>query len=139
MKEVPNNLDTTTGNLGLTDTEENQIVAFLPNAHRWFHDTLPGPEHLYRQLHDVQPRHRSQLFAVEAREWRPYPDFFAEKVNRTTRFAGLSWCANSVHHSPLVPGQSDFGTIRSPIPCADRLPVVVMGRTMDVDHPSQER
>jgi cytochrome c peroxidase len=29
MKEVPNNLDMTTGNLGLTDTEENQIVAFL--------------------------------------------------------------------------------------------------------------
>jgi cytochrome c peroxidase len=29
MKEVPNNLDTTTGMLGLTDTEENQIVAFL--------------------------------------------------------------------------------------------------------------
>jgi cytochrome c peroxidase len=27
--EVKNNLDTTTGNLGLTDTEENQIVAFL--------------------------------------------------------------------------------------------------------------
>ena len=29
MKEVPNNLDTTTGMLGLTDEEENQIVAFL--------------------------------------------------------------------------------------------------------------
>src|SRR3984893_526980 len=29
MKEVLNNLDTTTGMLGLTDTEENQIVAFL--------------------------------------------------------------------------------------------------------------
>src|SRR5260370_41186329 len=29
MKEVPNNLDTTTGMLGLTETEENQIVAFL--------------------------------------------------------------------------------------------------------------
>jgi cytochrome c peroxidase len=29
MKEVPNNLDTTTGMLGLTDQEENQIVAFL--------------------------------------------------------------------------------------------------------------
>jgi cytochrome c peroxidase len=27
--EVPNNLDTTTGNLGLTDEEENQVVAFL--------------------------------------------------------------------------------------------------------------
>ena len=29
MKEVPNNLDTTTGMLGLTDNEEDQIVAFL--------------------------------------------------------------------------------------------------------------
>jgi cytochrome c peroxidase len=29
MPEVPNNLDMTTGNLGLTDLEENQIVAFL--------------------------------------------------------------------------------------------------------------
>lgn len=29
MSEVPNNVDTTTGMLGLTDTEENQIVAFL--------------------------------------------------------------------------------------------------------------
>jgi hypothetical protein len=77
MKEVPNNLDTTTGNLGLTDTEENQIVAFLQTLT----GTLPGQELLYRQLHDVQPRHRSQLFAVEAREWRTYPDFFTEKVH----------------------------------------------------------
>jgi cytochrome c peroxidase len=29
MPEVRNNIDMTTGNLGLTDTEENQIVAFL--------------------------------------------------------------------------------------------------------------
>ena len=29
MPEVPNNIDMTTGNLGLTDKEENQIVAFL--------------------------------------------------------------------------------------------------------------
>src|SRR6266446_6362935 len=29
MKEVNNNIDTTTGNLGLTDQEENQIVIFL--------------------------------------------------------------------------------------------------------------
>jgi cytochrome c peroxidase len=29
MPEVPNNIDMTTGALGLTDTEENQIVAFL--------------------------------------------------------------------------------------------------------------
>jgi cytochrome c peroxidase len=29
MAEVPNNIDMTTGNLGLTDQEENQVVAFL--------------------------------------------------------------------------------------------------------------
>jgi len=29
MKEVPNNLDTTTGMLGMTDKEEDQVVAFL--------------------------------------------------------------------------------------------------------------
>jgi cytochrome c peroxidase len=29
MPEVPNNIDMTVGELGLTDTEENQIVAFL--------------------------------------------------------------------------------------------------------------
>ncbi len=29
MPEVRNNIDMTTGNLGLTDEEENQIVAFL--------------------------------------------------------------------------------------------------------------
>lgn len=29
MPEVPNNIDMTTGMLGLTDTEENQIVAFM--------------------------------------------------------------------------------------------------------------
>lgn len=29
MPEVPNNIDTTSGNLGLTDKEEDQIVAFL--------------------------------------------------------------------------------------------------------------
>ena len=25
-------------------------------------------------MYDVRPRHRSQLFAVEARQWRTYPD-----------------------------------------------------------------
>jgi len=29
MPEIPNNIDMTTGNLGLTDKEEDQIVAFL--------------------------------------------------------------------------------------------------------------
>jgi cytochrome c peroxidase len=41
MKEVPNNLDTTTGMLGLTDTEENQIVAFLQTLSDGF--TRPYP------------------------------------------------------------------------------------------------
>jgi cytochrome c peroxidase len=41
MKEVPNNLDTTTGMLGLTDQEENQIVAFLETLTDGF--TTPYP------------------------------------------------------------------------------------------------
>jgi hypothetical protein len=41
MKEVPNNLDMTTGMLGLTDKEEDQIVAFLRNTHRRFYGALP--------------------------------------------------------------------------------------------------
>ena len=41
MKEVPNNLDTTTGMLGLTDKEEDQIVAFLETLTDGF--TAPYP------------------------------------------------------------------------------------------------
>jgi len=41
MKEVPNNLDTTTGMLGLTDHEEDQIVAFLETLSDGF--TAPYP------------------------------------------------------------------------------------------------
>jgi cytochrome c peroxidase len=41
MPEVKNNIDMTTGNLGLTDTEENQIVAFLQTLTDGF--TRPFP------------------------------------------------------------------------------------------------
>jgi hypothetical protein len=41
MPEVPNNIDMTTGNLGLTDLEENQIVAFLQTLTDGF--TTPYP------------------------------------------------------------------------------------------------
>jgi cytochrome c peroxidase len=41
MPEVPNNIDGTTGMLGLTDTEENQIVAFLQTLTDGF--TRPYP------------------------------------------------------------------------------------------------
>jgi cytochrome c peroxidase len=41
MPEVPNNIDTTSGNLGLTDREENQIVAFLETLSDGF--TTPYP------------------------------------------------------------------------------------------------
>jgi hypothetical protein len=40
--EVPQNLDMTTGNLGLTDAEENQIVAFLKTLNDGF--TTPYPD-----------------------------------------------------------------------------------------------
>jgi len=42
MPEVRNNLDMTTGNLGLTDTEEDQIVAFLQTLTDGF--TSPYPD-----------------------------------------------------------------------------------------------
>jgi cytochrome c peroxidase len=42
MAEVPNNIDMTTGNLGLTDLEENQIVAFLQTLTDGF--TTPFPD-----------------------------------------------------------------------------------------------
>jgi cytochrome c peroxidase len=40
--EVPQNIDMTVGNLGLTDTEENQIVAFLLTLNDGF--TTPYPD-----------------------------------------------------------------------------------------------
>jgi cytochrome c peroxidase len=40
--EVPQNMDMTVGNLGLTDTEENQIVAFLQTLNDGF--TTPYPD-----------------------------------------------------------------------------------------------
>jgi hypothetical protein len=42
MPEVPNNIDMTVGKLGLTDTEENQIVAFLQTLTDGF--TTPYPD-----------------------------------------------------------------------------------------------
>jgi cytochrome c peroxidase len=42
VPEVPQNLDMTTGNLGLTDTEENQIVTFLQTLSDGF--TTPYPD-----------------------------------------------------------------------------------------------
>jgi cytochrome c peroxidase len=43
MPEVPNNVDMTTGNLGLTDQEENQIVAFLQTLEDGY--TTPYPDY----------------------------------------------------------------------------------------------
>ena len=42
MPEVPNNIDMTTGNLGLTDHEEDQIVAFLQTLTDGY--TTPYPD-----------------------------------------------------------------------------------------------
>ncbi|HEY2758761.1 MAG TPA: cytochrome c peroxidase [Pseudolabrys sp.] len=42
MPEVPNNIDMTTGNLGLTEQEENQIVAFLETLTDGY--TTPYPD-----------------------------------------------------------------------------------------------
>jgi cytochrome c peroxidase len=43
MPEVPGNVDMTTGNLGLTDTQENQIVAFLQTLSDGY--TTPYPDY----------------------------------------------------------------------------------------------
>ncbi len=43
MPEVPNNVDMTTGNLGLTDQEEDQIVAFLQTLSDGY--TTPYPDY----------------------------------------------------------------------------------------------
>jgi cytochrome c peroxidase len=42
MPEIPNNIDMTVGNLGLTDQEENQIVIFLQTLTDGF--TTPYPD-----------------------------------------------------------------------------------------------
>ena len=42
MSEVPNNIDMTVGNLGLTDQEENQTVTFLQTLTDGF--TTPYPD-----------------------------------------------------------------------------------------------
>jgi cytochrome c peroxidase len=42
MPEVPNNIDMTVGNLGLTDREENQIVVYLHTLTDGF--TTPYPD-----------------------------------------------------------------------------------------------
>jgi cytochrome c peroxidase len=44
MPEVTNNLDMTTGNLGLTDEEENQIVAFLQTLTDGFTKPYPNAD-----------------------------------------------------------------------------------------------
>jgi cytochrome c peroxidase len=44
MPEVPNNIDTTTGNLGLTDKEEDQIVAFLETLSDGYTRSYPNAD-----------------------------------------------------------------------------------------------
>jgi len=41
MPEVPNNLDMTIGNLGLSDSQENQVVAFLQTLSDGFSTPYP--------------------------------------------------------------------------------------------------
>jgi hypothetical protein len=44
MPEVRNNIDMTSGNLGLTDQEENQIVAFLQTLSDGFTKSYPNSD-----------------------------------------------------------------------------------------------
>jgi hypothetical protein len=42
MPEVPNNIDMTVGNLGLTDQEENEVVAVMQAATDGFDEPYPN-------------------------------------------------------------------------------------------------
>ncbi len=74
MAEVKNNEDMTVGKLGLTRYGGEPNRCLPPNAHGRLHNTVSRHQHVYRHVHDVQPRHRSKLFTVEARKRLPYPD-----------------------------------------------------------------
>jgi hypothetical protein len=65
--EDKNNLDVTTGNLGLTDQEENQLVIFLQALTDGFSTPYPNVNTLYRHLHE-------RWFGVHPRERVPDPD-----------------------------------------------------------------
>ena len=55
MPEVKNNIDMTTGNLGLTDKEEDQIVAFLETLTDGFTRPLPKHRYLYWKCMTCDP------------------------------------------------------------------------------------
>jgi hypothetical protein len=55
MPEVRNNIDMTSGNLGLTDKEEDDIVAFLHTLSDGFTRPLPQQRYLYGCYNGKQP------------------------------------------------------------------------------------
>jgi hypothetical protein len=54
MPEVKNNLDMTTGNLGLTDKEEDQIVAFLQTLTDGYYREGPGERRQIPRAHLIE-------------------------------------------------------------------------------------
>jgi cytochrome c peroxidase len=74
MKEVTNNLDKTTGMLGLTDKEEDQIVAFLETLTDGFTAPYPNSDTFTGSCMTCNPATDPNCSAVEAGEWRTYPD-----------------------------------------------------------------
>jgi cytochrome c peroxidase len=52
MPEVPNNIDMTVGNLGLTDQEENQIVTFMQTLIDGFTTPYPDINTFTGSVHD---------------------------------------------------------------------------------------
>jgi len=62
MPEVTNNIDMTTGNLGLTDKEEDQIVAFLQTLSDGFTRPYPNMDTFTGQVHDLRSGKGPQLF-----------------------------------------------------------------------------
>ena len=50
--DAPNNIDMTTGMLGLTDTEENQNRRFPDGPHRWVHYAVSRYQYLHGHMYD---------------------------------------------------------------------------------------
>ena len=52
MPEVPSTVDMTTGKLGLTDKEEDQIVAFPADTDGWIYNSVSKQRCLHGSLHE---------------------------------------------------------------------------------------
>jgi hypothetical protein len=122
--EVPNNIDMTTGALGLTDTEENQIVAFLQTLTDGFNPanptvstyknidtftgqcstTLPGQtastqgnelSHFCSGLFRFDILSQKPPFFGEIQRESGFLELWKHKGRKLVRQGGRRWCAGS--------------------------------------------